>query len=192
MFLLARPSETAIDDFIHSLPHSTFSYPDVGATAGDIPRGYNCDRNRIALGTGDGVWNGAVDALRTWMMFDLGWTEIFPPSAPIATGTNVAIIIRHLGFYSLNSARIVYLIDEPNRFGFAYGTLRDHGESGEERFLIERDPSGAVLYDLLAFSRPVHPLARLGYPISRSLQKRFVKDSKLRMARAVTESIGRI
>jgi len=41
-------------------------------------------------------------------------------------------------------------------------------------------------YDLFAFSRPRHPLARLGGPLySRALQRRFARDSLRAMARAV-------
>jgi uncharacterized protein (UPF0548 family) len=71
------------------------------------------------------------------------------------------------------------------RFGFAYGTLPGHAESGEERFLVEWDRTGdAVRYDVLAFSRPRHPLARLGYPLTRRAQRRFARDSAAAMLRA--------
>ena len=77
--------------------------------------------------------------------------------------------------------RIIYVIDETGplcRFGLAYGTLADHVESGEERFLIEWDRSDdSVWYDILAFSRPRHVLARLGYPFVRRTQKRFARSS---------------
>ncbi|HEV3306332.1 MAG TPA: DUF1990 family protein [Candidatus Sulfotelmatobacter sp.] len=71
------------------------------------------------------------------------------------------------------------------RFGFAYGTLGEHAESGEERFTVEwsRDDD-SVWYDILAFSRPRQMLARLGYPLSRLLQKRFAEDSKAAVAKA--------
>ncbi len=88
--------------------------------------------------------------------------------SPIETGAVVAVIARLLGLWWLNACRIVYVVDEPGpirRFGFAYGTLPDHAGTGEERFLIEWDvASGAVWYDILAFSRPHEFLARLGYP----------------------------
>ena len=45
---------------------------------------------------------------------------------------------------------------------------------------------GPVRYDLYAFSRPGHPLARAGYPLSRALQRRFAKASKAAMVRATT------
>jgi uncharacterized protein (UPF0548 family) len=95
----------------------------------------------------------------------------------------------HLGIWSLNAARIVYTFDEPHRFGFAYGTLNDHVECGEERFSVELNPdSGEICYDLYSFSRPRHPLARIGYPYARYLQKQFVADSKEAMVRAVKNS----
>jgi len=71
------------------------------------------------------------------------------------------------------------------RFGFAYGTLPGHVESGEERFLIEWDRAdNCVWYDILAFSRPRHILAWLGYPWVRHLQKRFRQESGAAMCRA--------
>jgi uncharacterized protein (UPF0548 family) len=59
----------------------------------------------------------------------------------------------------------VYVIDEEGpvkRFGFAYGALAEHEESGEERFTIEwnRDDD-KVWYYILAFSRPRQMLAIL-------------------------------
>ena len=51
-------------------------------------------------------------------------------------------------------------------------------EAGAERFLIEWDTvSSVVAYDILAYSRPRHLLAKLGYPLVRRLQKRFAEDS---------------
>ncbi len=73
-------------------------------------------------------------------MFQLGWVETFPGSAAIAEGTTVAILVHLFGCWSLNAARIVYVIDQPlplARFGFAYGTLMNHAERGEERFMVE-------------------------------------------------------
>lgn len=96
-------------------------------------------------------------------------------------------MVHGAGPWWLNSSRIAYVVDEsgPSRkFGFAYGTLRGHVESGEERFLIEWDDQG-VWYDILAFSRPNRFLTRLGYPIVRRFQKQFGRDSAAAMLRAV-------
>jgi uncharacterized protein (UPF0548 family) len=103
----------------------------------------------------------------------------------------VVVIARLFGLWWLNACRIVYLVDEPGpvqRYGFAYGTLPEHAESGEERFTVEwHEQDDAVWYDILAFSRPQQLLARLGYPLTRRLQKRFARDSATAMQRAVVE-----
>lgn len=190
VFLLQEPSAEAIERFIvaqHDLP---FSYDEIGATREDAtPKGYVEDRYRVKLGEGEETYQQAMEALRGWRQFDLGWVRLRPASAPIEAGTTVAVLARHLGFWSLNSARVVYTIEERTagmeRFGFAYGTLPGHAERGEERFAVEWDrESGAVHYDAFAFSRPNHPLAWPGYPFARLLQRRFARDSKEVMVRA--------
>ena len=65
------------------------------------------------------------------------------------------------------TGRIVYVTDEPHRFGFAYGTLPAHPEQGEEAFHIETDSHGMVRFVVTAFSRPRHSLARIGSPVAR-------------------------
>jgi uncharacterized protein (UPF0548 family) len=85
----------------------------------------------------------------------------------------------------LNAARIVYVIDEPRWFGFAYGTLPGHVERGEERFSVEWLDDDTVWYDLMAFSRPHYWGARLVKPLARRLQRRFVGLSKAEMCKAV-------
>lgn len=122
-------------------------------------------------------------------MFNMPWLQLCWPTAPIRVGTEVAVLVRHFGFFSLNACRIVYVVDndaETKRFGFGYGTLQEHAESGEERFTVEwNQASDKVSYDILAFSRPRKRLARLGYPLSRYLQKQFAEHSKAAMLRFV-------
>ncbi len=121
----------------------------------------------------------AVEALKNWRQFDLGWVTIVPRGVAIEVGATVAVKARAFGTWSLSASRVVYVIDEPRRFGFAYGTLPDHVECGEERFLIEWLADDSVWYDILAFSRPRHPLVRLSSPLARLLQKRFARESIL-------------
>ena len=190
MFLLNRPNNTSIQKFLNVCTGLDLSYSEIGATRSTAPDGYNIDHNRMRLGTGTEDFERAKNAVRRWKMFDMPWVELHPPNASIEVGQTVAILVWHFGFYSLNASRIVYLIDEQaeiERFGFAYGTLTEHSEIGEERFSVEFDRNnGEVWYDLFAFSRPGHIAAKLGYPISRYLQKAFADDSKRTMLRAVS------
>ena len=189
MFLPRKPSDQTIRQFISSQHDLPFTYREVGATRNEMPpAGYNVDHNRIKLGTGESIYLRAVSAVRNWKQFELGWVTIVPPQTPVEVGSIVAVQAFTFGFWSLSAARIVYVIDElmpVKRYGFAYGTLPNHVECGEERFTIEHREDGSVWYDIYAFSHPQHPLVRLGFPVARKLQKRFVRDSFAIMTRAV-------
>jgi uncharacterized protein (UPF0548 family) len=117
------------------------------------------------------------------MFFDfrhglLGWVNIFPGDTGIRPGVVVAVVVSHFGFWSVNISRVIYVDPQDASYGFAYGTLAEHAESGEERFAVTWDQTDdSVWYDVLAFSKPHHALAKIGYPLSRLLQKRFARDS---------------
>ena len=184
MFLLTKPGVADLEKFLDHRVNDSLSYREVGATRDVPPADFTVDHNRIKIGHGAADFEAACQAIRNWKMFDLGWVELFRTDTPIEVGRNVAILVNHLGFWSLSSARIVYTIEEEFRYGFAYGTLTEHAEIGEERFSVEFDAiTGEVWYDLLAFSRPAALLAKLGYSISRYYQRRFAEDSKRAMAR---------
>ena len=177
--------------FISSQEALPFSYDEVGSSReGIAPPGYTVDRYRVRLGEGAEAYVRAKEALRGWRQFDLGWTRLVPSRAPLEVGTTVGVLVRHYGFWSLNPARIVYLVEETDgeveRFGFGYGTLPGHAERGEERFGVEQNrEDGSVYYDVFAMSRPKHLLAWLGYPFARALQRRFARDSKRTMVEAI-------
>src|SRR5829696_494984 len=177
MFMFREPSEDYVAKFISSQSNLPFTYSEVGATNANPPAAYTVDHNRIQLGHGEDVYKIAVDALKNWRQFDLRWVTIVPRGVAVKPGATVAVKARAFGSWSLNASRVVYTIDEPRRFGFAYGTLPDHVECGEERFLIEWLPDDSVWYDILAFSKPRHPLVRLSFPLARLLQKRFARES---------------
>lgn len=190
MFLFRKPSKEDVERFLSSQRYLPFSYEEVGASRESVPlKGYVVDRYRVKLGEGPEAYEQAKEALRAWRQFDLGWVRLLPSDAPIEVGTTVGVLAKHYGFWSLNTARMVYLIEESGkveRFGFGYGTLPGHAERGEERFSVEWSrEDNMVHYDVLAFSRPKHPLAWPGYPFVRVLQKRFARDSKKMMVEAV-------
>ena len=76
--------------------------------------------------------------------------------------------------------RVVYVVDEPDRRGFAYGTLPGHAESGEELFLVRYDPATENVYaDVTAFSRHATWWSRLASPVT-SLVQQIVTERYLR------------
>ncbi len=193
MLLLREPSEKLINHFIDSQRHSPFSYPEIAATRGELPSDYIVDHNRVQLGVGRNTFEHAINDLRQWKQFDLGWVQILPPETRIELGAVVAICAKTYGFWSLSACRIVYLINEEapvKKFGFAYGTLADHVARGEERFTIEwHREQNSVWYDILAISRPQHPLVKLASPLARRLQRRFARDSLQKMVESARHSL---
>lgn len=186
MLALRKPSAECVRSFLASQNQFGFTYGAVGATATTPPAGYVVDHTRIQLGHGAAVFQAARAALERWQQFALGWLYTWPPDAPIRPGEVVAVVARAKGLWWLNACRIVYVVDDPDRFGFAYGTLPAHAGSGEERFLIEWNRADdSVCYDILAFSRPRHLLVRLGYPWVRRTQKLFGRESAAAVLRAV-------
>jgi uncharacterized protein (UPF0548 family) len=188
MFRLARPGRDSIRAFISAQKAQPFSYPEVGCSREQAPSGYVADLNRVKLGRGLKSFERAKNAIKQWKMFDMPWISLCWPDTPIEVGATVAVLVSHLGFWSLNACRIVYVIEEHGtleRYSFAYGTLLQHGELGEERFTVEYHADDEIVwYELYALSRP-GPLARLAYPYTRALQKRFAKDSKTAMQGSV-------
>jgi uncharacterized protein (UPF0548 family) len=190
MFRVSKPDPDAIATFLAAQRNETFSYAEVGCSRHQPPpRRYVADYNRIKLGEGQDKFEQAKHALRNWKMFRMSWIDLCWPVTPIEPGRDVAVVVSHLGFWSINACRIVYVIDErgsSEKYGFAYGTLPDHCARGEERFTLELDSDRTVWYDLYAISRP-NALARLAYPFTRSLQKRFAEGSKTAMQKAVQQ-----
>jgi len=188
MLFFARPSPSEIEQFIDRSKELPLSYQPTGIGRG-FPRGFKVDEVCAVIGHGDIAFARAKQALISWQQFDLGWVELFPPHAPVETGTVVAVLIHHLGFWSLNGSRVVYVLhnesDAP-AFGFAYGTLTNHAELGEEIFEVRfNGTTQEVTYGIRAVSKPRAAFAIAGYPVTRLLQSRFRRDSIAAMKRAV-------
>ncbi|MFC9997536.1 DUF1990 family protein [Nocardia sp. NPDC127526] len=151
-----------------------FTYPDVGATAGEFPPGYHQFRLRRRIGTGRVLFEEAGAQILAYRMQK--GTGIFR-GATTATAENGTDLTVFLGVGSLGitaPCRVVYILDEPNRRGFAYGTLPGHPEIGEELFAVEYDPTDDSVYGVVAaFSRPGTWYTRLGGPVVRLIQHWF-------------------
>ena len=187
MLRILRPGPDLVRDFLAMQRLREETYKPVGCTnGGGAPDGYVMDHNRQKLGTGEAAFERAKVAIRAWRMFPAPWTAIEPPTTPIREGETLAVHVRVLGLWWLNATRIVYTIDEPRMYGFAYGTLPGHVEMGEERFLVEWDrTTESVWFDILAFSRPRHLLTKLAGRQARRMQQRFRDESTAAMRRAV-------
>lgn len=198
---LLRPSPYRLQRLIERAAEAPFTYPVVGATRGIPPAGYWKSHHRARLGAGESDFHSARRALQAWQQFALNWTELTPPDAPLRPETPVLVLAKVAGLWWPCPSRIIYTVEEMGqgaemgtfeethpifRYGFAYGTLPGHVAAGEERFLVEWDPrTEEVWFEILAFSLVRHPLARLAFPWTRFLQKRFARDAAQAMQRFI-------
>lgn len=188
MFLVRRPSQPAIDEFRRASERLPLSYDPIGIAISGAARG-NVDEQVVAIGSGMEDFELARAALMSWRHLDIGWLAVDPRTPDVAAGSVVAVLVHHLGFWSLNACRVLYTVGpgagDCARFGFAYGTLTNHAEGGEELFEVFVEPGGRVMYRIRAVSWPRAALARAGYPLVRWLQARFRRDSAGAMKRAL-------
>jgi len=184
MFVVRRPSPDRLGRLLADVRGAALTYDEVGATegaqaGGDLPSGYHHQRVSAVLGTGDAVFARAAEGVRRWRLHrGQGFTVHHdgPGDPPVAVGTEVLVDaplapVLHV----LAACRVVWVADRPDRFGFGYGTLPVHPESGEEAFVVDRDDHGEVAVTVTAFSRPHHPLTRLGGPVARWQQARATR-----------------
>jgi len=71
--------------------------------------------------------------------------------------------------------RVVYVIDEPERRGAAFGTLPGHPLAGEELFVVERRDDDSVWLTVRIFSRPSGGFWRVVRPALRLVQGVLVR-----------------
>ena len=163
--------ETRARSLLDEQARELLTYPEVGGTRlTELPSGYTHDRYSVPLG--GGVFERAKRGIREWRAHTGAGVEVFPSGAPIDPDTNVVLGIRFGRLHAIAACRIVYVCDEANRFGFAYGTLPEHPERGEESFIIEQDAAGEVRFTITAFSRPASAITRLARPFARVIQQR--------------------
>lgn len=194
MFTFLEPSEREISNYLAEQKNLPFSYAEIGASKNSIPPGYPINHHRIGLGSGAQTFARAKQAIERWTMYQLDWTRLYPAKIPIKIGESVCVVVNHGFSWSLNPCRIVYVIEESGaeieKYGFAFGTLPGHSETGEERFTVEWNRADdSVAYELLSFARARHIFARIGFPFVKIFQRKFAVDSGKMMLRAVSNDL---
>ena len=198
MFLVRPPSDAKLAQILAAVGDARFTYDEVGATAsaGDLPDGYHHVRVTRVLGRGEDVFAAAVDGIRRWQLHRRQGYRVAPDEPPIEAGTVVALDVPLVAVHVIAACRIAWVVDEPDRFGFGYGTLPIHPESGEEAFVVERGTGetgaapGDVRLAITAFSRPRHALVRLAGPVARRQQARATRGYLDALAAHVREVLA--
>ena len=187
-FRLRRPTGDELAAVLDQCRADSLSYEPVGVATNrtTTPPGLHRRRWTTLLADPAAFVSGAA-AIRAWAIHR-GAGLAVAVDGPIAAGTNVAMSAPLPVGYVIATCRIVAVIDEPNRYGFAYGTLSVHPERGEEAFTLTRDDHGVVHFDVDAVSAPVDPLARLLPPVANHLQDRAARRYLSAMQEASTPS----
>jgi uncharacterized protein (UPF0548 family) len=191
MFTLFDPSDAEIESFLTAQRDLPFSYEEVGASRDKIPQNYPINHRLVQIGSGAEAFASAKFSIQLWTMYRLDWTRLYPRDAPIAVGETVCVVVNHTFCWSINPCRIVYVLDEKGeteKFGFAFGTLPGHSETGEEKFTVEwRHQDDSVWFELLSFARPHDTLAKIGFPFVGFFQRKFAEDAAQAMLDAVSK-----
>jgi uncharacterized protein (UPF0548 family) len=169
----SRPSDEQFDAVLRGLAGQNLTYAEVGATnAPMLPSGYRHDRRSVSVGHGADEFRRAREAILRWEAHRAAGAIVWPTDPALVVGTVTVVALRIGPGFVLAPCRIVYVTDEADRFGFAYGTLPGHPERGEEAFHVQRSPRGEVTFGIVAFSRPADLLGRIGRPVARVVQSR--------------------
>lgn len=154
------------------LRQAPFSYEPAGCTVGSPPAGLRELRRTRTLAPGTDFVH-AAGALMSWQVQARAGLGVAASSLTVEPGAAVELRVRVGPLWFVAPCRVAYVVDEINRQGFAYGTLPGHPESGEESFVIERRSDGRIDFTIIAYSRPATILAKLGGPITASIQGRI-------------------
>lgn len=163
---------------LEALEELPLTYSEVGATAsGELPAGYDHLATSAQIGMGRERFEQAADAVMRWGMQRGSGLRVQASSEIVEVST--VVLVRMMGFLRA-PCRVVYVIDEPDIRGFAYGSLPGHPESGEERFAVRYDPNtSAVFAEVTAFSRPGTWWSKAGGPFvvmaQRVIAKRYLR-----------------
>lgn len=131
------------------------------------------------VGRGEKTFDAAAAALAGWACHTGIDARIHRPDAAIEEGRTLLVVLPAGPVSIIVPNRIVAAVDEPNRFGFAYGTLVGHHERGEEAFVAELDADGLVQCTIAVDAGPASLAARMVGPaitaISHAALRRYLR-----------------
>ena len=181
------PTDAVLTALIERCRADSLTYESVGMTKlASTPRGYHRDQWSRSLGQHDDVFTRACNALRQWRVHKGAGLAVVA-DGPLAVGTMVAMSAPLPVGYIDAVCRVVDIEDEPDRFGFRYGTLSVHPEQGEESFIVTRSPDDGVVFHIEAVSRSHQLRAKVGGPFARRLQRAATRRYLDAMVSAVTD-----
>jgi uncharacterized protein (UPF0548 family) len=177
-------AEPALGRWLRRAEALEFNYANVGASRTQTtPPGNDTVTESAVVGAGLAQFSLLADGIRSWQIQRRSGLQVAAES-PAREGVNVALAQRFGPAAIVFACRVVWTIEEPNRNGFAYGSLPGHPEAGEEAFLAELEPDGAVRFHVVGFTSPGTVATAAGRPLARALTRRALRGY-LRAARDI-------
>ncbi len=187
---LKRPPLSELAALRAQIAAEDYNY-EVGILGGPVPAGMKRDTLEVRIGSGEAVWARARDGIRHWAHFDLGWAAIETGNNPPQAGLDLVVHAALVGIHLTTACRVVAVHDRQDgdgaRFGFTYGSLQSHVESGEEMFEVARHSDGDVSYRIDVMARPGRWYAWAAQPFVEHQRRRFRADSAAAMSRYVAD-----
>jgi len=135
------------------------------------------------IGKGAEVFTAVAAELFGWQAHLRAGVRVTASTTTTEPGTVVLLGIGVGPLRMRAPCRVIYTITEPQRKGFAYGTLPGHPESGEEAFTVSQRDDGPVVFTITAFSRPATTAPRAAGPLGRLIQRHFTQAYLRALAR---------
>jgi uncharacterized protein (UPF0548 family) len=173
---VGRPSDDELLNHLAQASGEGFNYDHVGSTLDPSGRRrptHEC--HQLSVGSGEADFARAAAGLRAWVPQRALGARVIPEGAPLEEGADVLVALPIGPAMVLAPDRIVGVVDEPARFGFAYGSLAGHPEAGEESFVVERRGDGEVRFTICVDAVPGTLPARLAAPVVRIGQRRALR-----------------
>lgn len=170
-------------ELVSQLASAELTYHDVGATKRTPPAGYHHHKAARVIGNGAEAFDAAAAKLLGWQAHLRAGLRVTASTATAEPGTVVLLGVVAGPLRMRAPCRVVYTITEPQRKGFAYGTLPGHPESGEEAFTISNRDDGLVVFTITAFSRPATIAAHAAGPLGPLIQRHFTQTYLRALAR---------
>lgn len=167
---IVRSSPSSLERLLSRYEARELTYSERGGTFGSPPPGYHHVERRTRLGRGSAVCERVADAVLGWGLQRGAGLPLAVTEPRVVVGATAVMCAGPGPFGIVAPCRVVQVLDEPGRRGFAYGTLPDHPERGEEAFVVERGADDEVWLTITAFSRPNGRLSTLGHPVGRRVQ----------------------
>jgi uncharacterized protein (UPF0548 family) len=149
-----------------------------------LPGDYHHVNRTFVLGADERAFERAAEALMTWAMHRHAGLVVAASADKAQEGVTTIMAFGPAYAGVVIPCRVVWTIEEPDRQGFAYGTLPGHPESGEEAFVVER-LDGSVTSSIRAFSKPGDRLVRAAAGVSRLIQS----HATTRYGRSLTQLV---